>query len=62
MPKISRVVNKSPLYVWFLSWQGAVTFKFGVLYCKEGQTAETEMFSNGMHLGCFGCETELFQG
>jgi hypothetical protein len=26
--------------------EGAVTFKFGVLYCKEGQTAETEMFSN----------------
>ena len=29
--------------------QGAVNFKFGVLYCKERQTAETEMFSNGKH-------------
>jgi RAP1 GTPase activating protein 1 len=24
-------------------------YKFGVLYCKEGQTDENEMYSNGTH-------------
>eukprot|EP00118_Oscarella_pearsei_P025854 m.308911 g.308911 ORF g.308911 m.308911 type:complete len:956 (+) comp45054_c0_seq1:83-2950(+) len=26
--------------------EGTVNFKFGVLYCKDGQTVETDMFSN----------------
>jgi len=26
----------------------AVDFKFGVLYCKKGQTHEGEMFGNGL--------------
>lgn len=27
--------------------QGSVNFKFGVLYAKEGQLTDDEMFSNG---------------
>lgn len=29
--------------------QGSVNFKFGVLYAKEGQTTDDEMFSNGKY-------------
>lgn len=27
--------------------EGSVNFKFGVLYAKDGQTSDDEMFSNG---------------
>lgn len=30
--------------------QGSVNFKFGVLYAKEGQLTDDEMFSNGKFL------------
>ena len=30
--------------------QGAVNFKFGVLYAKAGQKTDNEMFSNGEQL------------
>ena len=33
---------------YILVLQGSVNFKFGVLYCKEGQTADDEMYGNGM--------------
>ncbi len=29
--------------------QGSVNFKFGVLYAKDGQLTDDEMFSNGEH-------------
>ena len=29
--------------------EGAVNFKFGVLFCKAGQTSDDEMFSNSKH-------------
>lgn len=29
--------------------QGSVNFKFGVLYAKQGQTTDDEMFSNGKY-------------
>lgn len=32
------------------SLQGAVNFKFGVLYAKAGQKTDNEMFSNGEQL------------
>ena len=32
------------------SLQGAVNFKFGVLYAKVGQKTDNEMFSNGEQL------------
>ena len=28
-------------------YQGSVNFKFGVLYAKEGQSTDDEVFSNG---------------
>ena len=34
---------------YILVLQGSVNFKFGVLYCKEGQTADDEMYGNGMY-------------
>lgn len=30
--------------------QGSVNFKFGVLFAKEGQLTDDEMFSNGKFL------------
>lgn len=33
-----------------LIFQGSVNFKFGVLYAKEGQLTDDEMFSNGKFL------------
>lgn len=35
----------------FLSSQGSVNFKFGVLYAKDGQLTDDEMFSNGEFAG-----------
>ena len=31
----------------FSSHQGSVNFKFGVVYAKQGQTTDDEVFSNG---------------
>ena len=28
-------------------WQGAVNFKFGVLFAKDGQVGDDEMYGNG---------------
>ena len=36
--------------------EGAVNFKFGVLYAKAGQKTDDEMFSNGKDLYCSPCE------
>lgn len=33
-----------------------MNFKFGVLYCKEGQTSDEEMYNNGKN--AFRLETE----
>lgn len=32
-----------------IQFQGSVNFKFGVLYAKDGQLTDDEMFSNGEH-------------
>jgi len=32
--------------------EGAVNFKFGVLYAKAGQKSDDEMFSNGRERSC----------
>ena len=40
-------------YTFLLPLQGAVNFKFGVLYAKAGQTTDDEMFSNGEHIFLF---------
>lgn len=58
---IQRYVYESPerkhyvrSFVWLLYHiifgfisQGSVNFKFGVLYAKDGQLTDDEMFSNG---------------
>lgn len=31
----------------FITFQGSVNFKFGVIYTKEGQTSDDEMYSTG---------------
>ena len=38
------------LPVSYFSVQGAVNFKFGVLYARAGQKTDNEMFSNGRNL------------
>lgn len=38
-----------------ITLQGSVNFKFGVLYAKDGQLTDDEMFSNGKSLN-----TQLF--
>lgn len=29
--------------------EGSLDYKFGVVYCREGQTSDDEMYSNGVH-------------
>ena len=43
----TRFASQTPIRSFVLFAQGTVNFKFGVLYCKEDQTQETDMFSNG---------------
>lgn len=37
----------------YICLQGSVNFKFGVLYAKDGQLTDDEMFSNGEHRRTF---------
>ena len=41
---VKRVKTFMPFFL-----QGSVNFKFGVLYAKQGQTTDDEMFSNGKY-------------
>lgn len=38
------------LPVVLITLQGSVNFKFGVLFARDGQLTDDEMFSNGKHL------------
>lgn len=58
--------NECALYIFFfyqlLFLQGSVNFKFGVLYAKDGQLTDDEMFSNGksLHTQLF-CDVEILK-
>ena len=40
-------LNETTHVVVVFFWQGSVNFKFGILYAKQGQTTDDEVFSNG---------------
>lgn len=48
---ISLLMNSQCMLITYVCMfsQGSVNFKFGVLYAKDGQLTDDEMFSNGEH-------------